>query len=124
MNAWKMAHVIPSPSRPGQMEGPLRRKRAAKKPARLCLFLLKQATVKIKKAIAKMGLAACLDSVVRPGSRAMKKARIKPGRGLRRFSSNKRGAKTRRLPIMAGMRRARISVPLPYRKKRMAVERM
>ena len=79
---------------------------------------------KIKNVIAKMGLAACLDRAVRPGSRAMKKARIKPGRGLRRFSSNRRGAKTRRLPIKAGMSRARKSVPLPYRKKRIAVDRI
>ncbi len=114
LKAWKMAQVIPSPSRPCQMEGPLRRKRAAKKPVRLVLFLSKDATAKTRNAIAKMELAACRDSAVRPGSRAMMKARIRLGRArsVRRLSK-RRGAKTRRLPMRAGMSRARKFVPPP-----------
>lgn len=112
LKSWKMAQEIPRPSRPGQMEGPLRRKRAPKRPTSLGLFLFNDAKVNIKNTMAKMELAACRDRAIKPGSRAMKKARSKPGRGLRRLSK-RRGAKTRRLPMRAGTSRARKFVPPP-----------
>lgn len=78
--------MIPKPSKPGQMEGPLRRKSAAKKkPARLYLFLSKYAMEKTKNVIAKMGLAACLDRAVRPGSSGQRKGKDQARAGSEAF---------------------------------------
>ena len=53
-----MARVMPRLRMPNQMDGPLRRARAAQTAVWLGFALLKKPTVKTRKVMARMGLAA------------------------------------------------------------------
>jgi len=118
----QMSQASPMPSSPGHSAGPESSASPARAPAMRGRPFHQQAQASRVKARAGIGLPAWRERAIKPGSRARKKVRNRPGVGLRR-SRKRKGRVTSRLPVKAGRRRARKFVA-PKRKNSAPVGRM
>jgi hypothetical protein len=79
---WRKSQVSPRMSKPAQREGPERRARPAKTPARVSRWFLHIPQAKSRNVTASIVPLAWRDNATRPGSMARRNARIRAGRGL------------------------------------------
>ena len=112
----------PNPNSPAQTAGPDSKANPPKTPAARGRSFHQKAQVSSKNVSAGIKLPACRESETRPGSSAKKKDRNRLGTGLRR-PRNRYGTRISRLPVSAGMKRAR-KFEVSNKKNRALVGRM